>query len=135
MQRLIEQAAKLSATEVYLEVREDKPAPQKLYEQLGFQRIDRRENYYQPDGVAAIVMRLDVSPDTNSQPVVLGIETSCDETGIGIVRGTTLLANVISSSMDQHARFGGVVPELQLEHISRHLNRLCKRLCTMQEFQ
>jgi N6-L-threonylcarbamoyladenine synthase len=42
----------------------------------------------------------------------LGIETSCDETGIGIVRGTTLLANVISSSMDQHARFGGVVPEI-----------------------
>jgi N6-L-threonylcarbamoyladenine synthase len=44
--------------------------------------------------------------------VVLGIESSCDETGIGIVRGSTLLANVISSSMDQHARFGGVVPEI-----------------------
>ncbi|CAB4636321.1 unannotated protein [freshwater metagenome] len=43
---------------------------------------------------------------------MLGIETSCDETGIGIVRGTKLLANVISSSMDQHARFGGVVPEI-----------------------
>jgi N6-L-threonylcarbamoyladenine synthase len=42
----------------------------------------------------------------------LGIETSCDETGIGIVQGTKLLANVISSSMDQHARFGGVVPEI-----------------------
>ena len=46
------------------------------------------------------------------QPLVLGIETSCDETGIGIVRGTTLLANVISSSMEEHARFGGVVPEI-----------------------
>ncbi len=45
-------------------------------------------------------------------PLVLGIETSCDETGVGIVRGTRLLANVISSSMDQHARFGGVVPEV-----------------------
>ena len=45
-------------------------------------------------------------------PLVLGIETSCDETGIGIVRGTTLLANVISSSMDEHARYGGVVPEV-----------------------
>jgi N6-L-threonylcarbamoyladenine synthase len=112
MQALIEQASKLSATEVILEVREDKPAPQKLYEQLGFERIDRRENYYQPDGVAAIVMRLKISTDMKSEPVVLGIETSCDETGIGIVRGTTLLANVISSSMDQHARFGGVVPEI-----------------------
>lgn len=45
-------------------------------------------------------------------PLVLGIETSCDETGIGIVRGHTLLANTIASSMDEHARFGGVVPEV-----------------------
>lgn len=46
------------------------------------------------------------------EPLVLGIETSCDETGVGIVRGRTLLANVIASSMDEHARFGGVVPEI-----------------------
>ncbi|HET8779502.1 MAG TPA: tRNA (adenosine(37)-N6)-threonylcarbamoyltransferase complex transferase subunit TsaD [Agromyces sp.] len=45
-------------------------------------------------------------------PVVLGIETSCDETGVGIVRGTDLLANVIASSMEEHARYGGVVPEV-----------------------
>ena len=47
-----------------------------------------------------------------SEPLVLGIETSCDETGIGIVRGSTLLANVIASSMEDHARYGGVVPEI-----------------------
>jgi len=47
-----------------------------------------------------------------TQPLVLGIETSCDETGVGIVRGSTLLANVISTSMDEHARYGGVVPEV-----------------------
>ncbi|MBX3095035.1 MAG: tRNA (adenosine(37)-N6)-threonylcarbamoyltransferase complex transferase subunit TsaD [Cryobacterium sp.] len=46
------------------------------------------------------------------EPLVLGIETSCDETGVGIVRGTTLLANTIASSMDEHARYGGVVPEI-----------------------
>ena len=44
--------------------------------------------------------------------MVLGIETSCDETGVGIVRGRTLLANAIASSMDEHARYGGVVPEV-----------------------
>lgn len=43
---------------------------------------------------------------------MLGIETSCDETGIGIVRGRTLLSNTIASSMDEHARYGGVVPEV-----------------------
>jgi N6-L-threonylcarbamoyladenine synthase len=46
------------------------------------------------------------------QPLVLGIETSCDETAVGIVRGRELLANIISSSVDLHARFGGVVPEV-----------------------
>ncbi|MFZ4894815.1 tRNA (adenosine(37)-N6)-threonylcarbamoyltransferase complex transferase subunit TsaD [Plantibacter sp. Mn2098] len=46
------------------------------------------------------------------EPLVLGIETSCDETGIGIVRGRTLLSNTIASSMDEHARYGGVVPEV-----------------------
>ncbi len=47
-----------------------------------------------------------------NEPLILGIETSCDETAIGIVRGRTLLANVISSSVEEHARFGGVVPEV-----------------------
>lgn len=47
-----------------------------------------------------------------SQPLVLGIETSCDETAVGIVLGRTLLANVIASSVQEHARFGGVVPEI-----------------------
>ena len=47
-----------------------------------------------------------------SGPLVLGIETSCDETGAGIVRGSELLADEVASSMDQHARFGGVVPEV-----------------------
>jgi N6-L-threonylcarbamoyladenine synthase len=49
---------------------------------------------------------------TSDQPLVLGFETSCDETGVGIVRGTTLLADAIASSVDEHARFGGVVPEV-----------------------
>jgi N6-L-threonylcarbamoyladenine synthase len=48
----------------------------------------------------------------SDEPLVLGIETSCDETGIGIVRGTTLLADAVASSVDEHARFGGVVPEV-----------------------
>ncbi|KAB8167233.1 MULTISPECIES: tRNA (adenosine(37)-N6)-threonylcarbamoyltransferase complex transferase subunit TsaD [Streptomyces] len=46
------------------------------------------------------------------EPLVLGIETSCDETGVGVVRGTTLLADAVASSVDDHARYGGVVPEI-----------------------
>lgn len=49
--------------------------------------------------------------------VILAIESSCDETGVGIARlddsGTvTLLADEVASSVDEHARFGGVVPEI-----------------------
>lgn len=49
---------------------------------------------------------------SESEPLVLGIETSCDETGVGLVRGHTLLADALASSVDEHARFGGVVPEV-----------------------
>ena len=61
------------------------------------------------------------------EPLVLGIETSCDETGIGIVRGHRLLANTIASSMDEHARYGGVVPEVAAR---AHLEALQPTLMT-----
>jgi N6-L-threonylcarbamoyladenine synthase len=61
--------------------------------------------------------------------IVLGIETSCDETAIGIVKNRTLLANVISSSMDEHARFGGVVPEIASRaHLESFINVLQQAL-------
>ncbi|MCG7322288.1 tRNA (adenosine(37)-N6)-threonylcarbamoyltransferase complex transferase subunit TsaD [Arsenicicoccus bolidensis] len=64
------------------------------------------------------------------EPLVLGIETSCDETGVGIVRGGTLLVDAIASSVDQHARFGGVVPEVasraHLEAMVPTIERACR---------
>jgi N6-L-threonylcarbamoyladenine synthase len=45
-------------------------------------------------------------------PVILGIETSCDETAVGVVAGDRLLSSVLSSQVEAHARFGGVVPEV-----------------------
>lgn len=45
--------------------------------------------------------------------IVLGIESSCDETSAGVVRdGTELLSSVVASSMDLHAKYGGVIPEI-----------------------
>ena len=67
---------------------------------------------------------------TDSEPIVLGIETSCDETGIGIVRGTTLLAEAIATSIAEHERFGGVVPEIasraHLEAMLPTIKRACQ---------
>src|SRR6186997_3618510 len=63
-------------------------------------------------------------------PLVLGIETSCDETGVGVVRGHTLLADAVASSVEEHARFGGVVPEVasraHLEAMVPTIERACE---------
>ena len=63
-------------------------------------------------------------------PLVLGIETSCDETGVGIVRGLALLADEVASSVEEHARFGGVVPEVasraHLEAMVPTVERACR---------
>jgi N6-L-threonylcarbamoyladenine synthase len=53
-----------------------------------------------------------VTGAASQTPIVLGFETSCDETGIGIVRGNELLADAVATSVEEHARFGGVVPEV-----------------------
>lgn len=135
LRELVDSARRASARLIFLEVREDNASARALYASEGFAQIGVRRAYYN-DGTAAIVMRRPVAegglPEpvgpvgaeavraaapqaevvANPAPLVIGIESSCDETGVGIVRGTELLANVIASSMDEHARFGGVVPEV-----------------------
>ena len=64
-----------------------------------------------------------------ADPLILGIESSCDETGVGIVRGHELLANEVASSVELQVRFGGVVPEVasraHLEAMVPTLQRAC----------
>ncbi|MDO5683471.1 MAG: tRNA (adenosine(37)-N6)-threonylcarbamoyltransferase complex transferase subunit TsaD [Propionibacteriaceae bacterium] len=67
--------------------------------------------------------------ETNAAPLILGVESSCDETGFALVRGRELLANEVASSVERHARFGGVVPEVasraHLEALVPTLERAC----------
>ena len=107
MSQLVEMATRSGAEQMFLDVRADNPAAIELYKKFGFEQIDTRKRYYQPEGIDALVMRKEIK-----QPLVLGIETSCDETGVGIVRGNRLLSNALNSSMEIHAKFGGVVPEV-----------------------
>jgi N6-L-threonylcarbamoyladenine synthase len=131
MDQLLAEARRVDCRDVFLEVRSDNLVAQQLYRSLGFEQIDIRKRYYQPDDVDAIVMRLKLSVAPKKEPLVLGIESSCDETGVGIVRGNTLLANVISSSMDLHSRFGGVVPEVAARaHLEALLPTLHEALAT-----
>ena len=107
MDELLATARRAGSEQVFLEVKASNEVAINLYKSLGFEQIDLRKRYYQPSGEDALVMRLSIR-----QPIVLGIESTCDETGVGIVRGNSLLANALNSSMDQHAKYGGVVPEV-----------------------
>ncbi|MCS6860950.1 MAG: tRNA (adenosine(37)-N6)-threonylcarbamoyltransferase complex transferase subunit TsaD [Abditibacteriales bacterium] len=54
-----------------------------------------------------------MNPLTHEPLNILGIETSCDETSVAVVRdGREILSNLVASQMDLHAKFGGVVPEV-----------------------
>jgi ribosomal-protein-alanine N-acetyltransferase len=59
LQRMLDTARERGARRVFLEVRADNPVAQALYASRGFTVVGRRPRYYQPDGVDAIVMRLD----------------------------------------------------------------------------
>ena len=131
LENLLTEAGRRGCTEVLLEVRTDNDRAQRLYRRYGFVGIGVRRGYYQPSGADALVMRHVIArarpagpaprprqPAVAARrrgmngPLVLGIETSCDETGAGLVRGHELLADAIASSVAEHARFGGVVPEV-----------------------
>lgn len=128
---LIADGIDLGAEKALLEARESNKAAQALYAALGFRQIGIRPNYYSPVAgskrEAALVMEkslldsvetdiLDrrggdtVSHDT---PLILAIETSCDETAAAVIDGRgNLLSDTVASQVDFHARFGGVVPEI-----------------------
>ena len=127
---LLSEAARRGCTEVFLEVRVDNDRAQRLYRRRGFAGIGIRRGVLPALGHR----RPGDAPDRASrrrtrrkrhlarpppgqagemtEPLVLGIETSCDETGAGLVRGHELLADSVASSVAEHARFGGVVPEV-----------------------
>jgi len=59
--------------------------------------------------------------------IVLGIETSCDETGVAIIRDDrTILADLVLSQLKEHEVFGGVVPEIAARSHLTHLDPLIK---------
>ncbi|MBT6117263.1 MAG: tRNA (adenosine(37)-N6)-threonylcarbamoyltransferase complex transferase subunit TsaD, partial [Rhodospirillaceae bacterium] len=63
--------------------------------------------------------------------IVLGIETSCDETAAAVVRDDrTVLAEAVLSQIEEHAPYGGVVPEIAARSHLNHLDRLVARVMT-----
>ncbi len=122
---LLAKAAARGAERVTLEVRPSNAAAIALYESLGLESVGRRPGYYPEDGEDALIMWGELTGparplgDATAAPVdpakltILAIESSCDETAAAVIRGNdTLLANVVATQIDFHARFGGVVPEI-----------------------
>ena len=127
----MERAAGLGARRITLEVRPGNAVAIALYESLGLRSVGVRPGYYLDTGEDAVIMWGDLPqpvpgegiaaaeraemPRTGevADDLVLAIETSCDETAAAVMRGgRELLANVVASQVDFHARFGGVVPEI-----------------------
>ena len=53
-----------------------------------------------------------LAAETKKEPIILGIESSCDETAAAIIRGRKILSDEIASSASVQAEYGGVVPEI-----------------------
>lgn len=128
----------LGASTASLEVRDGNEPALKLYGRMGFEEIGRRRRYY-PNGTDAIILSARLPFDDRStdaphgnvggmelrdsvtagasspraRPLILAIETSCDETAAAVIDGgQNLASDLIASQIDFHARFGGVVPEI-----------------------
>lgn len=139
LERVTTDARALAADTVTLEVRTDNEAALALYHAIGLEDVGVRPHYYH-DRADAMIMRGelplryiygDVHPESApmhtgdgpraaagaathaARPLILAIESSCDETAAAVVDGERhVLADQVASQIDFHSRFGGVVPEI-----------------------
>ncbi|MDO5328623.1 MAG: tRNA (adenosine(37)-N6)-threonylcarbamoyltransferase complex transferase subunit TsaD [Coriobacteriia bacterium] len=135
MSKLANDARDLGAKTFTLEVRESNPAI-KFYEKLGLKQISRRKNYYSDEDaiimqgplpiinkdVAGMDLKTETANNKVEYPVILSIESSCDETAAAITFNGKVISNVVASQVDFHKRFGGVVPEIASR---KHIEAIC----------
>ena len=96
--------------DITLDVKKDNVNAIKLYEKFNFKKVAIRKGYY--NGVDGVLMERKVG-DNMKDTYILGIESSCDETSCSIVKnGCEEIATIISSQIDIHKDYGGVVPEI-----------------------
>lgn len=136
----------LGAQRATLEVRAKNDGAQAFYASLGFESIGVRPGYYSDKEDACIMEGPLILPQNNvggmrlehigeafcgeehnivqaKSPLILAIESSCDETAAAVVDGEgKLLSDVVASQIDFHARFGGVVPEIASR---KHIEAIC----------
>ena len=130
MLALVDAATAAGARHLTLEVRVSNEGARRLYQRFGFAPVGVRKDYYR-DEDALVMWATDIDNrrirrqsrcgsnlargslmSPTAQPLILGIETSCDETGVAVLEGFNVRSSVLASQTDAHARFGGVVPEV-----------------------
>ncbi|MDR1447928.1 MAG: tRNA (adenosine(37)-N6)-threonylcarbamoyltransferase complex transferase subunit TsaD [Candidatus Ancillula sp.] len=120
LEKTLEVLKKSGLQRIQLEVRSSNFIAQELYKEFGFKQIRTRAKYYkmaESGDEDAIVMEYvfnsgqKTAPDLSS-PIIMGIESSCDETGVAFIQNGHILGSALSSSMSEHAKFGGVIPEI-----------------------
>ncbi|MEG1840244.1 MAG: tRNA (adenosine(37)-N6)-threonylcarbamoyltransferase complex transferase subunit TsaD [Raoultibacter sp.] len=146
--RLAADARDLGARDATLEVRASNEGAQAFYRDLGFYALGTRPGYY-PNREDALIMEgplplsgndvagmaLQLHNDAGAlpgadgrvgggvKPLILAIESSCDETAAALIEGSgQLVSDVVASQIDFHARFGGVVPEIASR---KHVEAIC----------
>lgn len=133
IERIACDARDLGAREMSLEVRTSNAGAHRFYERLGLKNIGMRPRYYsdredafifrgplpaaQADVAGMDLLVNDIAHSQgealSSDKLIFALETSCDETAAAIVNGEgCIIADVVASQIDFHARFGGVVPEI-----------------------
>jgi N6-L-threonylcarbamoyladenine synthase len=119
--KTLEVVKKTGARSVMLEVRCSNYAARGLYAAAGFAKIGTRANYYKTTEFGAedaVIMKYAENSEISSRsfsedaPIIMGIESSCDETGVAFIQDGRILGSALSSSMSEHAKFGGVIPEI-----------------------
>ncbi len=151
--RVADDARNLGARTSSLEVRAGNTGAQALYAALGYEALGRRPRYYSDGEDALIMqgplptITLAAVPNGESivgeprrgascaalgreddgvtvrRPLILAIESSCDETAAAVIDGGEVLrSDVVATQVDFHARFGGVVPEIASR---KHIEAIC----------
>lgn len=155
MMRVAHDARDLGAHEMSLEVRASNTGAHRFYERLGLQNIGTRPRYYsdredafifrgplpvvQADVAGMDLLVNDIARSQEEAPtsdkLIFALETSCDETAAAIVNGEgRIIADVVASQIDFHARFGGVVPEIaSRKHIEAIAGVALECLCRARE--
>jgi N6-L-threonylcarbamoyladenine synthase len=155
--QLFETSFERRVSHLILEVRKSNERARRLYERFGFEEVGIRRRYYEDNNEDATLL---CTPDIrtpyfrsklnqlreqssergielySSEKVFLAVETTCDETAIAIVsNGFKVLANLISSQVDLHRKYGGVVPELAARKHLEIINPLLEEALTQAKLE